>query len=63
MAVLKVGSTGDLVKQLQTKLGLAADGSFGPMTKAKVMDWQITNGLYPDGSFGSLSRQKAGLSQ
>ena len=28
--LLKVGSKGDDVKKLQTKLGLTADGSFGP---------------------------------
>ena len=30
--LLKVGSKGDDVKKLQTKLGTAADGVFGPGT-------------------------------
>jgi putative chitinase len=50
--VLKKGSTGEEVKQLQTKLGLAADGAFGPGTEAKVKEWQTANGLTPDGIVG-----------
>lgn len=52
---------GDDVKTLQNFLGIKTDGSFGPMTKAKVMEWQRANGLTPDGAFGPASRQKAGL--
>lgn len=59
--ILKVGVKGDDVKALQTLLGITADGSFGSMTKAKVMEWQLTNGLTPDGAFGNMSRLKAGL--
>ena len=47
--VLKVGSVGETVKQLQKKLGLKEDGSFGPVTEAKVKDWQKKNGLVPNG--------------
>lgn len=50
--LLKVGSKGDDVKKLQTKLGLAADGNFGPGTETKVKAWQIANGLTPDGIVG-----------
>lgn len=50
--LLKNGSTGDDVKKLQTKLGIAADGSFGPGTEAKVKDWQSANGLTADGIVG-----------
>jgi peptidoglycan hydrolase-like protein with peptidoglycan-binding domain len=38
--LLKLGSKGDDVKKLQTKLGLTADGSFGPKTEAAVKVWQ-----------------------
>jgi peptidoglycan hydrolase-like protein with peptidoglycan-binding domain len=38
--LLKKGSRGEEVKQLQTLLGLSADGSFGPMTETKVKEWQ-----------------------
>ncbi len=58
---LKVGVKSDDVKILQRFLGITEDGSFGPMTKAKVMEWQAANGLTPDGAFGKNSRQKAGL--
>jgi putative chitinase len=50
--LLKVGSKGDDVKKLQAKLGLAADGNFGPGTEAKVKAWQAENGLTADGLVG-----------
>ena len=50
--LLKVGSKGDEVKQLQSKLGLNADGSFGFGTEAAVKQWQQNNGLTPDGMVG-----------
>jgi len=56
---LRVGSTGVYVSTLQSFVGAVADGSFGPMTKAKVMAWQAANGLTADGVFGPLSKAKA----
>jgi putative chitinase len=50
--LLKVGSKGEDVKQLQAKLGLTADGSFGPNTEKKVKEWQAANGLTADGIVG-----------
>ena len=50
--LLKVGSKGDEVKKLQEKLGLAADGSFGPGTEKAVKEWQTSNGLTADGLVG-----------
>ena len=50
--LLKVGSKGNEVKQLQEKLGLAADGSFGPGTEKAVKAWQTANGLTADGLVG-----------
>ena len=50
--LLKVGSKGDDVKKLQEKLGLSADGSFGPNTEKKVKEWQSANGLKADGLVG-----------
>jgi putative chitinase len=50
--LLKVGSKGDDVKKLQEKLGLTADGSFGPNTEKKVKEWQSANGLTADGVVG-----------
>lgn len=50
--LLKVGSSGEDVKKLQEKLGLKADGSFGPNTAEAVKAWQSKNGLTPDGIVG-----------
>jgi len=55
MALLKNGSTGDLVKQLQTKLGLVADGAFGPGTEKALKAWQQANGLDADGLAGNAT--------
>jgi putative chitinase len=51
-ATLRRGSTGDAVKQMQRKLGIAADGDFGPGTEAAVKKWQAANGLTADGIVG-----------
>ena len=50
--LLKVGSTGDRVKQIQEKLGEDADGIFGLVTKQAVEKWQAVNGLVVDGIVG-----------
>jgi putative chitinase len=50
--LLKVGSKGNEVKQLQEKLGISADGSFGPGTEKAVKEWQSSNGLTADGIVG-----------
>lgn len=52
---LRKGSTGDAVKRVQRKLGLAADGDFGPGTDAAVRKWQAANGLTADGILGPKS--------
>jgi peptidoglycan hydrolase-like protein with peptidoglycan-binding domain len=51
-STLKRGSTGDAVKQMQQKLGIPADGDFGPGTEAAVKKWQAANGLTADGVVG-----------
>ena len=50
--LLKKGSIGDDVKKLQIKLGLTADGNFGPGTESAVTKWQSNNGLTADGIVG-----------
>ena len=45
-------ATGPLVKQLQTKIGIEADGFFGPQTEARVRAFQRDHGLVPDGIVG-----------
>ncbi len=55
---LNVGSTGDTVKALQTKLGLNADGIYELRTKRAVKDWQAKNGLTADGVAGPVTLKK-----
>jgi putative chitinase len=50
--LLKIGSKGEDVKKLQTKLGLGADGIFGSGTADAVKKWQSANGLGADGIVG-----------
>jgi len=50
--LLKVGSKGEEVKQLQRKLGVTDTGNFGPLTEAAVKKWQKENGLLDDGIVG-----------
>jgi putative chitinase len=50
--LLKNGSKGEEVKQLQTLLGLNIDGLFGSGTESKVKEWQSKNGLTADGIVG-----------
>jgi putative chitinase len=61
-ALLKRGSTGDAVKQMQQKLGIPADGNFGPGTEAAVKKWQAKNELAADGIVGpkTLARLMGG---
>jgi putative chitinase len=56
--VLRRGSKGDEVKKMQAKLGLAADGDFGPGTEAALKKWQAANGLTADGVAGPKTLDK-----
>lgn len=49
MNTLKLGSRGNDVKTLQSKLNLVADGIFGPITEEAVKDFQEKKGLTADG--------------
>ena len=60
--MLKIGSQGELVKQLQTKLGITADGAFGPGTDKALKEWQTKNGLVADGIAGPATLEKMGVS-
>jgi putative chitinase len=59
--MLKIGSQGELVKQLQTKLGVTADGAFGPGTDKALKEWQTKNGLVADGIAGPATLEKMGI--
>lgn len=60
--MLKNGSQGELVKQLQTKLGINADGAFGLGTEKALKEWQTKNGLVADGVAGPTTLEKMGVS-
>jgi putative chitinase len=55
---LRRGSKGDDVKRMQAKLGLVADGDFGPGTEAALKKWQSANGLTADGVAGPKTLAK-----
>ena len=65
--LLKNGSKGEAVKQLQSFLNwyyafnLVVDGEFGAMTEEAVRRFQTTEGITSDGEFGSQSYVKASL--
>jgi hypothetical protein len=54
--VLGQGSQGDEVKALQTKLGITADGAYGPATVAAVQALQKKLGVPADGAYGPVTR-------
>jgi N-acetyl-anhydromuramyl-L-alanine amidase AmpD len=49
---LRRGARGDLVKEIQTRAGIAADGIFGADTEAAVRRFQRDRGMVPDGIVG-----------
>jgi putative chitinase len=55
---LRRGSKGEAVKKMQAKLGLSADGDFGPGTEAALKKWQSANGLTADGVAGPKTLAK-----
>lgn len=57
-AVLKVGSKGAAVKELQALLGITVDGDFGAFTEKSVRAFQKANGLVVDGVAGSYTLAK-----
>ncbi len=58
MEILKRGSRGELVKQVQKALGLIADGIYGRLTEEAVRDYQNRNGLIADGIVGPSTLRK-----
>jgi putative chitinase len=56
--MIKIGSTGEDVKKVQSKLGLSPDGVFGPGTEKVVKEWQRKEGLDADGIIGQKSWDK-----
>jgi peptidoglycan hydrolase-like protein with peptidoglycan-binding domain len=61
MAILKRGLAGEPVRRLQTKLGVTADGEFGPNTEAALKAWQKEKSLNADGIAGPDTFMSMGL--
>jgi len=58
---LKVGSKGEIVKEIQKKLKITADGIFGKGTESAIKKWQADNGLVADGLVGPATLKKMGI--
>lgn len=52
---LRIGSTGNDVACLQSRMGLISDGKFGPRTQMAVRAFQTKMKLKADGVFGHMS--------
>lgn len=61
MSILKRGLKGAPVKRLQEKLGIGADGDFGPGTEQALRDFQQSAGLAVDGVAGPDTFTALGL--
>jgi peptidoglycan hydrolase-like protein with peptidoglycan-binding domain len=59
--LLKKGSKGEEVKELQKALGVGADGIFGAGTEAVVKKFQEDNGLDADGMVGNKTWEAIGI--
>jgi hypothetical protein len=59
--LLRVGSRGKEVKELQEFLEIGADGIFGKGTDKAVKTWQSSNGLIVDGIVGPATWDAMGL--
>jgi peptidoglycan hydrolase-like protein with peptidoglycan-binding domain len=49
---IRRGDSGARVKEVQAKIGVPADGKFGPRTEAALRVFQRAHGLVPDGIVG-----------
>lgn len=61
--LLRLNDRGDAVKDLQAKLGLKADGFFGPMTQAALVAFQKKSGLTADGVAGPATFAKLDIKE
>jgi hypothetical protein len=59
--ILKIGSRGKEVKELQEFLGVQADGIFGKGTDTAVRNWQQIQGLIVDGIMGPATWDAMGI--
>jgi peptidoglycan hydrolase-like protein with peptidoglycan-binding domain len=63
MSILKKGMRGVPVKRLQERLGVDADGIFGPGTDKALRDFQKSAGLTVDGIAGPDTFTALGLDE
>ncbi|MDK9696485.1 MAG: peptidoglycan-binding protein [Siculibacillus sp.] len=63
MSYLRKGVSGEPVKILQAKLGVTADGDFGPGTEKAVKEYQAAHELAADGIAGPDTFMAMGLSE
>ena len=61
LVLLRRGTRGSTVKKLQEKLGIDADGKFGPGTEKAVKAYQEESGLKADGIVGPNTLAKLEL--
>lgn len=52
----------DAIRQVQTKIGVTADGVVGPQTRKALRTWQRSAGVAVDGVIGSETLQEMGIS-
>ena len=58
---VRKGDSGPAVRRVQRRLGLTADGEFGPQTARAVRRFQRRRGLTADGIVGPMTRRALGL--
>jgi peptidoglycan hydrolase-like protein with peptidoglycan-binding domain len=59
--LLRLHSRGPAVATAQRALGVAADGEFGPLTRAAVLAFQRAHGLEADGVVGPVTSAALGM--
>jgi hypothetical protein len=60
LPTLKVGSKGAAVKKVQAKIGVTADGAFGPKTQAALKAYQTKHGIPATGVVDAATWAKLG---
>ncbi|WP_342753302.1 NlpC/P60 family protein [Shouchella clausii] len=54
---VRFGDRNETVREVQAKLGIPADGIFGPQTEKEVREFQANNGLAADGIVGPATKK------